>query len=84
MILFVLDLGKFSLSLFDRWMFLLITLRLSKLENVPKTPKQRYKIMTEEMPKNGKLSLDMMYQNTQTANRNVEQNTIITTKSNLA
>ena len=34
----------------------------SKLENVPKTPKQRYKIMTEEMPKNGKLSLDMMYQ----------------------
>ena len=34
----------------------------SKLENVPKTPKQRYEIMTEEMPKNGKLSLEMMYQ----------------------
>ena len=29
----------------------------SKLENVPKTPKQRYKIMTEEMPKIGKHSL---------------------------
>ena len=34
----------------------------SKLENVPKTPKQRYEIMTEDMPKNGKLSLEMMYQ----------------------
>jgi len=34
----------------------------SKLENVPKTPKQRYEIMTKEMPKNGKLSLEMMYQ----------------------
>ena len=34
----------------------------SKLENVPKNPKQRYQIMTEEMPKNGKLSLEMMYQ----------------------
>ena len=34
----------------------------SKLKNVPKTPKQRYEIMTEEMPKNGKLSLEMMYQ----------------------
>jgi glutamate--cysteine ligase len=34
----------------------------SKLENVPKTPKQRYEIMTEEMPKDGKLSLEMMYQ----------------------
>ena len=34
----------------------------SKLESVPKSPKQRYKIMTEEMPKNGKLSLEMMYQ----------------------
>jgi len=34
----------------------------SKLENVPKTPKQRYEIMTEEMPKNGNLSLEMMYQ----------------------
>tara|TARA_B100000029_G_scaffold428744_1_gene438788 strand:+ start:2446 stop:3744 length:1299 start_codon:yes stop_codon:yes gene_type:complete len=34
----------------------------SKIENVPKTPKQRYEIMTENMPKNGKLSLEMMYQ----------------------
>jgi len=34
----------------------------SKLENVPKTPKQRYEIMNDEMPKNGKLSLEMMYQ----------------------
>ena len=34
----------------------------SKLKEVPKTPKQRYEIMTEEMPKNGELSLDMMYQ----------------------
>jgi len=34
----------------------------SKLENVPKSPKQRYGIMTEEMPKGGKLSLEMMYQ----------------------
>ena len=34
----------------------------SILENIPKTPKQRYEIMTDEMPKNGKLSLEMMYQ----------------------
>jgi glutamate--cysteine ligase len=34
----------------------------SILENVPKTPKQRYQIMMEEMPKHGKLSLEMMYQ----------------------
>ena len=34
----------------------------SKLEDIPKNPKQRYEIMTEEMPKNGKLSLEMMYQ----------------------
>ena len=34
----------------------------SKLENVPRTPKQRYKIMTGEMPIGGKLSLEMMYQ----------------------
>jgi len=34
----------------------------SKLKDVPKTPKQRYEIMTDEMPKNGKLSLEMMYQ----------------------
>ena len=34
----------------------------TKLETISKTPKQRYKIMTEEMPKNGELSLHMMYQ----------------------
>jgi glutamate--cysteine ligase len=34
----------------------------SELKSIPKTPKQRYEIMTEEMPKNGKLSLEMMYQ----------------------
>ena len=34
----------------------------TKLEQVPKNPKSRYEIMTEEMPKNGKLSLNMMYQ----------------------
>lgn len=34
---------------------------LTKLSEVPNNPKERYKIMTEEMPKNGKLSLDMMY-----------------------
>jgi glutamate--cysteine ligase len=34
----------------------------STLKNVPKTPKQRYEIMTEEMPKKGKNSLEMMYQ----------------------
>ena len=35
---------------------------ISRLQDVPKSPKQRYKIMTEVMPKNGKLSLEMMYQ----------------------
>ena len=39
---------------------------ISNLKNVPKNPKQRYKIMTQEMPKNGKLSLEMMYQTTGT------------------
>ena len=34
----------------------------SKLQNIPRTPKLRYKIMAEEMPINGKLSLEMMYQ----------------------
>jgi len=34
----------------------------SKLHDVPKNPKQRYEIMTKEMPNNGKLSLEMMYQ----------------------
>ena len=34
----------------------------SKLSEVPNNPKQRYEIMTKEMPKNGKQSLNMMYQ----------------------
>ena len=34
---------------------------ITKLNEAPNNPKERYKIMTEEMPKNGKLSLDMMY-----------------------
>ena len=33
----------------------------NKLTDIPKSPKERYKIMTAEMPKGGKLSLDMMY-----------------------
>jgi len=33
----------------------------NKLQDIPKSPKERYKIMTSEMPKGGKLSLDMMY-----------------------
>ena len=33
----------------------------NKLDEIPKSPKERYKIMTAEMPKGGKLSLDMMY-----------------------
>jgi len=33
----------------------------NSLINTPKNPKERYKIMTSEMPKNGELSLDMMY-----------------------
>ena len=33
----------------------------NSLIDTPKNPKERYKIMTNEMPKGGKLSLDMMY-----------------------
>ena len=35
---------------------------LTNLEDVPSNPKKRYKLMTKEMPKYGKLSLEMMYQ----------------------
>ena len=35
---------------------------ITKLSNTPNNPKQRYKLMTQEMPKGGKLSLNMMYQ----------------------
>ena len=31
------------------------------ISSIPKSPKERYKIMTNEMPKYGELSLDMMY-----------------------
>jgi glutamate--cysteine ligase len=34
---------------------------LSKLSEVPNNPKQRYEIMTKDMPNGGALSLDMMY-----------------------
>ena len=34
----------------------------TNLKDAPNNPKQRYKIMTTEMPKNGELSLNMMYQ----------------------
>ena len=39
---------------------------ISNLKKIPQTPKQRYKIMTQEMSKNGELSLEMMYQTTGT------------------
>ena len=35
---------------------------ITDLNDVPNNPKKRYNIMTEEMPKNGELSLHMMYQ----------------------
>ena len=34
---------------------------ISKDKEVPNNPKQRYKLMTKDMPLDGKLSLDMMY-----------------------
>ena len=34
---------------------------ISKLSEIPNNPKQRYEIMTKDMPLGGKLSLDMMY-----------------------
>ena len=34
---------------------------ISKLSEIPNNPKKRYKIMTEKMPLDGQLSLDMMY-----------------------
>ena len=34
---------------------------ISRLEDRPNNPKKRYKIMTDVMPKSGKLSLNMMY-----------------------
>jgi len=35
---------------------------ITDLNDVPNNPKKRYNIMTEEMPRNGELSLHMMYQ----------------------
>ena len=35
---------------------------VTKLKDAPNNPKERYKIMTNEMPKGGELSLNMMYQ----------------------
>ena len=34
---------------------------ISKLSEIPNNPKKRYKLMTEDMPEGGELSLDMMY-----------------------
>ena len=34
---------------------------ISKLDEIPNNPKQRYKLMTKDMPLGGKSSLDMMY-----------------------
>ena len=34
---------------------------ISKLNEIPNNPKQRYKLMTKDMPLGGSLSLDMMY-----------------------
>ena len=34
---------------------------ISKLSEIPNNPKERYKLMTKDMPKGGVLSLDMMY-----------------------
>ena len=34
---------------------------ISKLNEIPNNPKQRYKLMTKDMPFGGELSLDMMY-----------------------
>ena len=34
---------------------------ISKLDEIPNNPKQRYKLMTKDMPSGGELSLDMMY-----------------------
>ena len=34
---------------------------ISKLNEIPNNPKERYKLMTKDMPVGGKLSLDMMY-----------------------
>ena len=34
---------------------------ISKLSEIPNNPKQRYELMTRDMPLGGDLSLDMMY-----------------------
>ena len=34
---------------------------ISKLDEIPDNPKERYKLMTKDMPEGGALSLDMMY-----------------------
>ena len=34
---------------------------ISKLKEIPNNPKQRYELMTKDMPLGGELSLDMMY-----------------------
>jgi len=34
---------------------------ISRLDEIPNNPKKRYKLMTQDMPSGGELSLDMMY-----------------------
>ncbi len=34
---------------------------ISKLSEIPNNPKERYRLMTKDMPLNGEMSLDMMY-----------------------
>ena len=34
---------------------------ISKLDEIPNNPKERYRLMTKDMPEGGELSLDMMY-----------------------
>ncbi|REK44412.1 MAG: glutamate--cysteine ligase, partial [Proteobacteria bacterium] len=34
---------------------------ISSLDEIPNNPKQRYELMTKDMPEGGQLSLDMMY-----------------------
>ena len=39
---------------------------ISKINEIPNNPKQRYKLMTKDMPAGGELSLDMMYRTCRT------------------
>ncbi len=47
---------------------------ISKLDEIPNNPKQRYKLMTKDMPEGGEMSLDMMYRTCGTQ-LNIDYNT---------